>query len=117
MVIQRINEKKKIIMSNLVTRLPKNDWKMQSRGMSLHHEVGRFARKTKENFITLMITIVGMATALTWNEVIKTVIDLFFADRSALYAKVYVAVIATVFTLVVTYMISRMRDTSPSIRK
>ena len=112
MVIQKINEKKKIIISNLVTRLPKNDWKMQSRGMVLHHEVDRFARKTKDNFITLMITIVGMATALTWNEVVKELIEVFFPDRSALYAKVYVAVLATAFTLIVTYAISRVRDNS-----
>ena len=110
MVIQRINEKKKIIVSNLVTRLPKSTWRLQSSGMTIHHEVDRFARKTKENFITLMITIVGMATALTWNEVIKELIEVFFPDRSALYAKVYVAVIATIFTLIATYAISRMRD-------
>lgn len=105
-------EKRKMIVSKLVNGLPKNDWRMHSRGMSLHHEVDRFARKTKDNFITLVITIVGMATALTWNEVVKTLIGIFFPDRSALYAQVYVAVIATIFTLIATYAISRMRDSN-----
>lgn len=105
-----IGEKKRMIVGKLVTRLPRNDWRMQSRGMALHSEVNRFASKMKENFVTLLITIIGLATALTWNEVIKTLIDTFFADRSALYAKVYVAIVITIFTLVVTYMISRIRE-------
>lgn len=105
-----VNQGGKVIVSKLVTRLPRNTWRMQSRGMTLHHEVDRFARTTKENFITLVITVVGMATALTWNEVVRAIIDTFFANRSAIYAKVYVAVIATIFTLVVTYMISRVRE-------
>ncbi len=105
-----IGEKKKMIVSKLVTRIPKADWRAQSRGMFIQSEVDRFAKKMKENFITLLITIIGMATALTWNEVVKALIDTFFAERSALYAKVYVAVIVTVFTLVVTYMISRIRE-------
>lgn len=105
-----IAEKEKMMVKKIVTNIPKRTWRDDSRGMTFHHEVDRFAKKTKENFITLIITVVGMATALTWNEVVKYMIDLFFADRSALYAKLYVAVIATVFTLTVTYMISRIRD-------
>jgi hypothetical protein len=103
----------RMVVTKLVTRLPKHTWRSDSRGMVFHHEMDRFAKKTKENFITLVITIVGMATALTWNEVVKALIDTFFADRSALYVKIYVAVIATLFTLVATYMISRIRETGP----
>lgn len=110
MVIQKINEKRKMIVSKLVTKMPKRDWRMQSTGMTLHHEVDRFARKTKDNFITLVITIIGMATALTWNEVVRTIIQSLFPDRSALYAQIYVAVIVTIFTLIATYMISRARE-------
>jgi len=101
---------KNMIISKFVTRLPRHTWRSDSRGMVLHHEVNMFAKKTKENFVTLLITIVGMATALTWNEVVRALIDTFFADRSVLYAKLYVAVIATIFTLVATYMISRIRE-------
>lgn len=101
---------KSLVVSQLVTRLPKHTWRIDSRNMSIRHEVDLFAQKTKENFITLVITIVGMATALTWNEVVKSIIDAFFVDRSAIYAKIYVAVIATVFTLIATYMISRIRN-------
>jgi hypothetical protein len=99
---------KSIIMSKLVTRLPKYNWRSESRKITLHHEVDVFAKKTKDNFITLLITIVGMATALTWNEVVRSIIDTLFVDRSAFYVKLYVAVIATIFTLVTTYMISRI---------
>ncbi len=105
-----IAEKEKMVVKKIVTNIPRHTWRDDSRGMTFHHEVDRFAKKTKENFITLIITVVGMATALTWNEVVKAIIDTFFADRSAIYAKLYVAVIATVFTLTVTYMISRIRE-------
>lgn len=109
----QVAEKKAAVMSRLATKIPHHTWRDDSRGMTFHHEVNRFARKTKDNFITLIITIVGMSTALTWSEVVKYLIDAAFADRSAFYVKLYVAVIATIFTLVVTYMISRMRDSSP----
>lgn len=108
--VSQVAEKKAAVVSRLATKMPHHTWRDDSRGMTFHHEVDKFAKKTKENFITLIITVVGMATALTWSEVVKYLIDTLFSDRSAFYVKLYVAIIATVFTLVVTYMISRMRE-------
>lgn len=101
--------KKKMLVSKLVTRLPHVGWRGQSNKILFGHELNRFARSSKDYFIALLITVIGMATALTWNDFIRGVIDVFFTDRHALYAKFYVAVLATIFTLFVTYMISRMK--------
>ena len=106
----RISNRKKMIVSRFVTRLPQTDWRMQSSSMVLQKEIHHFTKKTKENFITLLIMIIGMATALTWSDVVKTVIDIFFIERSALFVKVYVAIIVTIITLILTYMISRARE-------
>ena len=101
--------KKKMLVSKLVTRLPHVGWRGQSNKMLFSHELNRFARSSKDYFVALLITVIGMTTALTWNDFVRGVIDTFFVDRHAIYAKFYVAVVATVFTLIVTYMISRMK--------
>lgn len=97
----------------MVARAMKPTWRTASRNMSIQKEVNMFARKTRENFVTLLISIVGMATAITWNEVVRYIIDVFFHERSLFMAKVSVAVIVTLVALVLTYMISRAKLTEP----
>lgn len=100
--------KKKMMMSKLVDRIPRTDWRLQSRGMVIQTEVKTFAKKMRENFVTLLITVIGMATALTWSDVVGTVVNVFFADRSTLTVKIFVALTVTVVTLTLTYIVSRV---------
>lgn len=104
-----MGERKKIIFSRLVTKHPQT-WRGLSRNIALNNEVGLFTRKSKEYFFTLAITVIGMTTALTWSDFVRGVIDIFFADRGALYVKLYVALIATAFALIVTYTMSRIKE-------
>jgi len=90
--------------------LPKPaDWKMQKRNLIINNEVSKFTKAFRENFVTLIISALGLVAALSWNDAIKTTIDTFFPSVGNVIYKYYVAIIVTIISVVITYFLSRMK--------
>ena len=89
-----------------ISRL-KKDWKTQSAGINIHHEVHRFTKEVRKNFFTLLITAFGLVAALSWQDAIREWINVSFPDRSTFIQKTYVAIIISIVTVLITYFLSR----------
>ena len=90
--------------------LPKPaDWKTQKRNLIINNEVSKFTKAFRENFVTLIISALGLVAALSWNDAIKTTIDTFFPTIGNVMYKYYVAIIVTIISVVITYFLSRMK--------
>lgn len=85
------------------------DWKQQKRNIILNNEVSKFTKAFRENFVTLIISALGLVAALSWNDAIKTTIDTLFPTEKNVIYKFYVASIVTVISVVITYFLSRMK--------
>jgi glutathionyl-hydroquinone reductase len=85
------------------------DWKQQKRNIILNNEVSKFTKAFRENFVTLIISALGLVAALSWNDAIKTTIDTFFPSVGNVIYKYYVAIIVTIISVVITYFLSRMK--------
>ena len=86
-----------------------SDWRLQKRNIILNNEVSKFTKAFRENFVTLIISALGLVAALSWNDAIKTTIDtLFPAEKNFVY-KFYVASIVTIVSVVITYFLSKMK--------
>ena len=88
-------------------------WKEQRRRLIINNEVSKFTKAFKENFITLIVSALGLVAALSWNDAIKTAITTFFPESDLLY-KFYVAVIVTAMAVVITYFLSRIKNNGKS---
>lgn len=84
-------------------------WKEQRRRLIINNEVSKFTKAFKENFITLIISALGLVAALSWNDAIKTAIATLFPENDLVY-KFYVAVIVTIMAVVITYFLSRIKN-------
>ena len=84
------------------------NWKKQSRSIMLNNEVNNFKKASKDNFITLMVSAMGLVTALSWNDAIKSTIANFFPSDSYVY-KLYAALTVTIIAVVLTYILVKMR--------
>jgi hypothetical protein len=87
----------------------KLNWKDQKRGLVINHEVKKFTVAFRENFATLIISALGVVAALSWNDAIKTAIDILFPDKSNIMYKFYVAAVVTIISVIITYIFSRMK--------
>ena len=85
------------------------DWKMQKRNLIINNEVSKFTKAFRENFVTLIISALGLVAALSWNDAIKTTIDTLFPTVGNFIYKYYVAIIVTIVSVVITYFLSRMK--------
>ncbi len=85
------------------------DWKQQKRKMIINHEVSKFTKAFRENFITLIVSALGLVAALSWNDAIKSAISTLFPSSSDLIYKFYVAVAVTIIAVVITYFLSRIK--------
>jgi cytoskeletal protein RodZ len=91
--------------------IPKTvDWKQQKRSLIINHEVSKFTKAFRENFITLIISALGLVSALSWNDAIKSAINTLFPTASDLIYKFYVAVVVTIISVVITYFLSRVKS-------
>ncbi|NIO44241.1 MAG: hypothetical protein GTN36_01645 [Candidatus Aenigmarchaeota archaeon] len=77
--------------------------------MIINHEVSKFTKAFRENFITLIVSALGLVAALSWNDAIKSAISTLFPSSSDLIYKFYVAVAVTIIAVVITYFLSRIK--------
>ena len=87
--------------------LKKNDWRNHSAHLVLHKEVRDFTQALRHNLATLAISTFGLAIALTWSDVVKSIINEVFPQRQLFTAQISVAIIVTLFSVTFTYLISR----------
>ena len=99
-----------MVVRKVLEKLNKRDWRYHKATMQVHSEVRGFAKTLKENFWTLTISTFGIATGLIWYEVVKTVIDEFFPQRSTLGIKLFVAILVTFVSITGTYVVSRIHQ-------
>jgi hypothetical protein len=90
--------------------LTKKDWKYHRRNMLINHELSRFTQAFRDNFVTLIISALGLVAALSWNDAIKTAIDTLFPTVGNVIYKFYAAVAITILSVTITYFISRLKS-------
>ena len=86
-----------------------DDWKEKRRRIIINNEVSKFTKAFRENFITLIISAMGLVAALSWNDAIKSAIAALFPAESDVIYKFYVAVTVTIMAVVITYFLSRIK--------
>lgn len=86
-----------------------SDWKQQKRTIILNNEVSKFTKAFRENFVTLIISALGLVAALSWNDAIKTTVDTLFPTIGNIIYKYYVAIIVTVISVIITYFITKIK--------
>ncbi|MBI1978941.1 MAG: hypothetical protein HYS62_02655 [Candidatus Aenigmarchaeota archaeon] len=90
------------------------NWKNQRRGLTIGRELQEFRRVFKDNFVTLIVSAFGVVAALSWNDALKEVIFVFFPEKGDLIVKVYTAVAVTILSIVVTYLLSKLKTKTSS---
>ena len=90
-------------------RNPKKNWRVQSAGMSVSNEISRFTKSFKENFITLIISAMGLVVALSWNNFWNAWVSTLTVENTLFY-KLVIAVMMTLFAVVLTYVFSRLKS-------
>jgi len=86
----------------------KKTWRDQSRGISVRHELSKFTKSFRENFITLIISAMGLVVALSWNNFWTTWIGTIAIENTLSY-KLFIAILMTLFAVVLTYIFSRFK--------
>ena len=84
-------------------------WKTKSRGILFRHEVKRFTKAFRENFVTLMVSSVGLLVALSWNDFWKSWVSSLSLEDTLNY-KFYIALGTTVFAVLLTYFFSKLKN-------
>ena len=90
-----------------------NQWKERRRSLILNHEVSRFRRVFQENFITLIVSALGLVAALTWNDAVKTTIETLIPAQANLVYKYYAAIVVTIIAVTITYFLSKLKPSKP----
>jgi hypothetical protein len=115
MVMKKVIDKiKRKDWQNRLDKIKKGDWHYNKAKMQVHSEVKDFSKHFKENFWTLAVSTFGIATGLIWYEVIKSIIDEFFPNRSTLLIKFYVAILVTIISITGTYVVTRIKNKNGS---
>ena len=78
--------------------------------MTIHHEVGRFTKEFRSNFSALIITAFGLVAALSWQDAIREWIKVSFPDQSTLFQKVYIALVISIISVLITYFMSKRKS-------
>jgi uncharacterized membrane protein len=100
----------KKVISKPVKKVSKSiDWREQRRRMIINNEFSKFTKVFRENFITLIISALGLVSALSWNDAIKSAISTLFPTASDLIYKFYVAVAVTIIAVLITYFLSKIK--------
>ena len=55
----------------------------------------------------LWVAAFGLVSALAWNEAVKALIDKFIEPGSGVKSKVYYAILVTIVTVIVTYVLGK----------
>jgi len=85
------------------------DWKQQRTQMTLKHEMTKFTKAFRDNFITLMISSLGLLVALSWNNFWNTWVSSLTVENSVSY-KFYIAFSMTILAVILTYIFSRLKN-------
>jgi len=85
------------------------DWKSHRRSLIFNHEIQRFTKTFRENFVTLIVSALGLVAALSWNDAIRTWIDTLFPEKTVAY-RFYVAFVVTILSITLTYFISKLKS-------
>jgi uncharacterized protein YdiU (UPF0061 family) len=91
-----------------LSNLQKNHWKNESRSLVLKSELEKFRRSFKQNFVTLMISSLGLLVALTWNNFWNAWVATLSTENTLMY-KFYISISMTILAVVLTYLFSRMK--------
>ncbi len=89
----------------------KETWRDQSRKMVIHHEVFRFARAFRDNFVTLMIAALGFLVALSWNNFWNAWVNTLTLENT-LPVKFVVAMSMTILAVILTYVFSKLKPSN-----
>jgi len=84
------------------------DWHEQSKQISVHHEIRQFTKSFRENFFTLIISAMGLVVALSWNNFWTTWVSTLTVENTLAY-KLAIAILMTLFAVVLTYIFSRFK--------
>ena len=104
----------KKVIHKLHDGIQRRDWRYMKARIQAASEVRSLSKHLKHNFWTLAISTFGIATGLVWFDVVKAIVDEFFPNRNSLLVKFYVAGLITVFSIVATYFITRVKDRNGS---
>ncbi|MFA6364807.1 MAG: DUF5654 family protein [Candidatus Paceibacterota bacterium] len=73
-------------------------------------EQAQFKKEARNQALTLITTSFSLVAGLAWNEAIKSLIEFLFPlGQNSLVAKLLYAVLITLFIVVVTYSLSKMK--------
>jgi uncharacterized membrane protein (DUF485 family) len=85
------------------------DWRKESRRILLRHEMIKFTKAFRDNFVTLMISSLGLLVALSWNNFWTTWVNSLMIENTVNY-KFYIAMGMTVFAVILTYVLSKLKN-------
>ena len=97
------------MLERFLDKIKRKDWKALRRSLIINYEISKFSKVFKDNLVTLLISAFGLVAALSWNDAIKTAIDVLIPERTVAY-KFYTAIIITLFSVIVTYFISKFKS-------
>ena len=86
----------------------KKTWKDQSRSLVVTREISKFTRSFKDNFITLIISAMGLVVALSWNNFWTEWVKTITVENTISY-KLVIAVLMTLLAVVLTYVFSMFK--------
>ncbi|MFA6407316.1 MAG: DUF5654 family protein [Candidatus Paceibacterota bacterium] len=73
-------------------------------------EQAQFKKEARNQALTLITTSFSLVAGLAWNEAIKSLIEFLFPlGQNGLVAKLLYAVLITLFIVIVTYSLSKMK--------
>ncbi|MBI4010430.1 MAG: hypothetical protein HY361_04580 [Candidatus Aenigmarchaeota archaeon] len=85
------------------------DWKEQSRNISVTREFKQFTESFRENFITLIVSAMGLVVALSWNDFWRAWVTTLTVEDTLSY-KLVIAVLMTLLAVVLTYVFSKFKS-------
>jgi len=92
-----------------VEKVNPNGWKEKRRKILLNNEVSRFKIVFKDNFVTFIISALGLVAALSWNDAVRTTIDTLFPSQANLIYKYYAAIVVTIISITATFFLSKLK--------
>jgi len=77
--------------------------------MQLRHEMMKFTKAFRDNFVTLMISSLGLLVALSWNNFWTTWVSSLMVENSVYY-RFYIAFSMTILAVILTYLFSKLKN-------
>ncbi len=85
----------------------KYDYKMSK----AKEEIRKFTKSFIDNFISFLTSAFGMLVALSWNNVWTEWVKSLLVENT-LYYKLFIAIFMTALAIVVTYILSKFKNSS-----